>query len=258
MTELRGHKNASLAASSSTEATGGLLSFCLSVMLHVGLVGAGVLATGYWQDHSGGTAHMGEADPIYVTFVQDVEIVPDVPDTPAMPEMIDRIVTEDIVPEGVEKAEIRSEKPDVIATGTVPMPESQPRKEPKAEKKVAAQSAPQRTSVATSGAKKDRFAGAQAGAEIRYIDRVRALIESKRMYPAAARRIGMEGTAIVQIRVARSGRILGHTFIQSSGHHVLDSAVEKMIKACDPLPEIPPAIGKKTIIMNIPIGFYLR
>ena len=254
MTELRGHKNASLAASSSTEVTGGLLSFCLSVMLHIGLVGAGVLATGYWQDRSGGTAHMGEADPIYVTFVQDVEIVPDVPD------IIDQTVTKDIVPEVVEQTDTQPETLKVIATGTVPLPESQsqPRKEPKAEKKVAAQSAVQNAPVAASGAKKDRFAGAQAGAEIRYIDRVRALIESKRMYPAAARRIGMEGTAIVQIRVARSGRILDHTFIQSSGHHVLDRAVEKMIQACDPLPEIPPAIGKKTIVMNIPIGFYLR
>ena len=100
--------------------------------------------------------------------------------------------------------------------------------------------------------------GGAGAAEIRYQDKVRAAIEAHRVYPRSARRRKIEGSAVVQIRINRQGHILESRFIKTTGSHILDQAVMDMIKAADPLPEMPSSLGKSSISINVPIGFKLK
>jgi protein TonB len=56
-------------------------------------------------------------------------------------------------------------------------------------------------------------------------------VNRKPRYPAVARRLGLEGTVRVLIRVGVDGVVLGVTILQSSGHRILDEAAVSAIES---------------------------
>ncbi len=87
------------------------------------------------------------------------------------------------------------------------------------------------------------------GADWRQLLRDR--IERAKRYPPEARRSGIEGTAEVQLRIARDGSVAEVTVVKSSGFAVLDQASVDTIKRAAPLPFVPGTI-------RLPITYRLR
>jgi protein TonB len=68
-------------------------------------------------------------------------------------------------------------------------------------------------------------------AEGRFAREVRALIEKKKVYPAAARDLGMTGTVEVRYVLDRSGRTREAEVTVSSGYPLLDQAALKAVQS---------------------------
>jgi protein TonB len=75
-----------------------------------------------------------------------------------------------------------------------------------------------------------------------YLNQLQALIERHRIYPRVIGPFGLpsEGTAVYDVAVDRSGRILGMRLDHSSGIAGIDQAVESMIRSSLPFPPLPP------------------
>lgn len=76
-------------------------------------------------------------------------------------------------------------------------------------------------------------------AEKMYAQGVRARIERKKVYPDAARDMGMTGTVEVRYEVDRSGKLLRAEILTSSGFKMLDQAALKSVKDAAPYPVFP-------------------
>lgn len=76
-------------------------------------------------------------------------------------------------------------------------------------------------------------------------------IRRARRYPAAARRMGIEGTAVVSFRIRPEGGIRDVKIRKSSGHPLLDTASIDAVRRAAPLPYIRQALV-------IPIRYTLR
>ena len=84
----------------------------------------------------------------------------------------------------------------------------------------------------------------------RYIQR---RIRDRLVYPAPARKAGIQGTAEVSFTIHEDGRVSAVTVLKSSGHGILDEAAVETIHAASPFPK-PPAPAR----IAIPIAFRLR
>jgi protein TonB len=78
-------------------------------------------------------------------------------------------------------------------------------------------------------------------------------IRDKLVYPAPARRAGIQGVAEVTFTIHEDGKVSDVTIRKSSGHAVLDDAAIQTIIAAAPFPK-PPAPAR----IAIPISFRLR
>jgi periplasmic protein TonB len=74
-----------------------------------------------------------------------------------------------------------------------------------------------------------------------YLNQLQSLIERHRIYPRVIGPFGLpsEGTAVYDVAVDRSGRILGMRLDHSSGIAGIDQAVESMIRSSLPFPPLP-------------------
>jgi TonB family protein len=61
-------------------------------------------------------------------------------------------------------------------------------------------------------------------------------IETAKRYPPAARRLGIEGTAVVRFRLEPSGQVAAVELLESSGSSILDRASLETVRAAAPLP----------------------
>jgi protein TonB len=84
----------------------------------------------------------------------------------------------------------------------------------------------------------------------RYLQR---RIRDKLVYPAPARRAGIQGVTQVSFTIHEDGRVSAVTILKSSGHSILDEAAMETIYAAAPFPR-PPAPAR----IAIPIAFRLR
>ena len=88
-------------------------------------------------------------------------------------------------------------------------------------------------------------------------DLVKHLQQYKR-YPTAAQAKGEQGVVLLGFSVDRSGRVLAHRIVQSSGHADLDQEVMEMIVRAQPLPAFPPSMTQEKLDLTVPIRFSLR
>ncbi|MES1923854.1 energy transducer TonB [Salinisphaera sp. T31B1] len=91
-----------------------------------------------------------------------------------------------------------------------------------------------------------------------YRSELRSWLARHKDYPRRARRLRQEGTAVLYFVMDRNGHVLNWEIRQSSGHALLDEAVEKMIKDADPLPALPDSVPMQRLALTVPVSFKLR
>jgi len=96
------------------------------------------------------------------------------------------------------------------------------------------------------------------GAQANYYATLSAWLERHKEYPLRARRHHSEGVAFLQFVVGQNGAVLRYRIQRSSGHRILDEAVERMIEKAQPLPPIPAAFGKDHLEIIVPVEFLLK
>lgn len=73
-----------------------------------------------------------------------------------------------------------------------------------------------------------------------------------------ARRLGMEGVAVVRVTVGRDGQLAAPPqIVSSAGHHLLDDEVIEMVRRAAPFAVLPPGVDGKTSTFEVAIRFAL-
>ncbi len=73
-----------------------------------------------------------------------------------------------------------------------------------------------------------------------YTAKLQAWLAAHKRYPVQARRMRLEGSALLQLRVGPEGQVVAHRIERSTGFVILDREVEAMLARSEPLPA-PPA-----------------
>jgi protein TonB len=79
-----------------------------------------------------------------------------------------------------------------------------------------------------------------------------------REYPRRARRLGQEGTPVVEFEFDRNGKLLEARLRDSSSHRLLDQAAIQLLRDASPLPEVPDSMVGKSFTYTLPVGYKLR
>jgi protein TonB len=251
----------------------GVFPFFVSLCLHIGIAGGASLALYAAYDKSGGGSAQ-HSDPVFVTFVQEASERANIPDE-TEPVMVEKAQSETSPKTTAQKQDIITD----IKQGTVPLPqenikdlEAPDKNEQKkrdleknfarTDKAETSQPQTQNATVAQAQSWADTvqtvYHGGSGSAEVKYQDQVRAAIHANIIYPRQARRLKIEGEGIVRLEVMRDGHIKSYRFVKSTGHHLLDHAVEEIIKNSDPLPNVPSSINKVPVTLDLPLGFKLQ
>lgn len=85
-----------------------------------------------------------------------------------------------------------------------------------------------------------------------------AWLERHKEYPRRARRLGQQGTVVLHFIMDRQGQVLQWDIRNSSGHQLLDEAVEEMIQRANPLPAMPDSMKVSKLELTVPVNFALR
>ena len=80
--------------------------------------------------------------------------------------------------------------------------------------------------------------GVNTGDNSHALEIIRTAIEKVKSYPLIARKKKIEGTVLVSFRINKDGLPQGLQIIKSSGYHILDEEVSKIIKRAAPFPEV--------------------
>jgi protein TonB len=96
---------------------------------------------------------------------------------------------------------------------------------------------------------------AASAAVANWRDRVIARLQSVKRYPSGS---DGQGVATVRFTVSRSGQVLGHSLLRSSGYAALDQEALAMVMRAQPLPPFPPAMPQASVQLTLPIRFALR
>lgn len=119
---------------------------------------------------------------------------------------------------------------------------------PKAARKPASQAGDGGTGETTQ-AKSAGSADARDG----WLSAIRARVERRKAYPAAAG--GAEGRVTLQLTVDRAGRLKAVGVARSSGHALLDAAALRAVKAAGRFPKAPGAVTETAVTFNLPLRF---
>lgn len=91
-----------------------------------------------------------------------------------------------------------------------------------------------------------------------YYKSLNSLMSAKRSYPRSARRLGLEGTVLVEMVINGKGDILSVKLIQSSGHEVLDQAAIAQVQKIGKVPSAPKEIRRGSMTFHIPFAYSLQ
>lgn len=91
-----------------------------------------------------------------------------------------------------------------------------------------------------------------------YYRSLNQLMRQKRSYPRSARRLGLEGTVLVEMVVDKRGQIIDVKVVRSSGHDVLDRAALAQVQQIGRVPQIPSELNKPSMTFHIPFDYRLQ
>jgi protein TonB len=95
-----------------------------------------------------------------------------------------------------------------------------------------------------------------------YLERVRRWIQKFQHYPQEASRRKEQGTALLDVTLARDGTVLAVTVERSSGYPLLDEAAKKAVFDASPVPPFPESYRRQEGTMVLPaqysLGFFER
>ena len=87
---------------------------------------------------------------------------------------------------------------------------------------------------------------------------LQAWLQDHMRYPRRAKLRNMQGTATLWLSIDAEGHVLDFRIQQSSGHSLLDSEVEELVRRADPMPPVPEAMQASSIEFVVPVQFVLR
>lgn len=137
-----------------------------------------------------------------------------------------------------------------VATGEKEIPETQPTIQP-----LAASDSTAHSNVGSSS----NFAGS-AGAnspEARYLAEIRALLDSKKEYPIAARRMGHRGRVVVRFVLARDGHVQKAEIVQRSASEILNRAARGLIDGLHTVKPFPQEVALSEWAVVVPIEYQM-
>ena len=210
------------------------------VSLHAALI------AGYLVRHQP-SEEIGDLTSVVTVDLAPIDSVADANQRDVAPGVED-MVEQKAVPEAdkqPEQPKIEQRPPPPATTADVALPE------PKPPAKVAQERPPApRTTARVEG-------GAPRVEPSWQADLVRHLQQYKR-YPNGAQTKHEQGIVLLGFSVDRSGRVLAHRIVQSSGHADLDQEVMDMIVRAQPLPAFPPSMTQSKLDLTVPIRFAMR
>jgi len=97
-----------------------------------------------------------------------------------------------------------------------------------------------------------------AVATARYEHLLVAWLEKHQKYPRRAKRLRIQGEAVVRILINRAGETQQVTLEQRTGNRLLDKAVLSMAQRADPFPPMPDNDPRPEFELRVPVVFLLR
>ena len=88
-----------------------------------------------------------------------------------------------------------------------------------------------------------------------YKSKVLARLRSVKRYPEAARRKGLEGTAVLSFTINARGQVTAARISGRSGYAAIDGAALAMARNAAPFPPFPPGIGRQQMSFRVPVQF---
>jgi periplasmic protein TonB len=90
-----------------------------------------------------------------------------------------------------------------------------------------------------------------------YLGELRELIESKKVYPLQAKRLGQTGTVEITFTLSADGHIMNARVTQSSPYDRLNQAALATVNEVRHFRPIPPEIGEDSMTVKIPMRYSL-
>lgn len=94
-------------------------------------------------------------------------------------------------------------------------------------------------------------------AEADWYSLISAHLERSKRYPREAKQAEQQGTPVVRFAVDRRGRVSDVSIARSSGHLLLDRATLELLRRVAPLPAMPRAMGRDSVVISLPIEYSL-
>jgi len=104
----------------------------------------------------------------------------------------------------------------------------------------------------------DKVAPLDAASSLRYEQLLVAWLEKHKKYPRRAKRLRIEGEAVVRILIDRGGNTRQVVLEQGTGNRVLDKEVLAMAKRADPFPSMPEHDPRQELEFMVPVAFLLH
>jgi len=97
-----------------------------------------------------------------------------------------------------------------------------------------------------------------AVATARYEQLLMAWLEKYKKYPRRAKRLRIQGEAVLRILINRAGEAQQVTLEQRTGNRLLDKAALDMAQRANPFPPMPDNDPRQEYEFMVPVAFLLR
>lgn len=94
-------------------------------------------------------------------------------------------------------------------------------------------------------------------ARIKWQQALHAHLEKRKKYPRTAKRMRKQGMPVIKFVMTRGGEVLSVQLERSSGVPSLDNEALDLAYRAQPLPKPPEMVAGETLIMTLPINFFL-
>ncbi len=108
------------------------------------------------------------------------------------------------------------------------------------------------------GSGQNTSGGGAPGGRADYFAVLQAWLEQHKVYPRRALSRRLEGVVSIRFVMNRDGKVLDYRIEESSGHRLLDHAVQTLIERAQPLPTMPDEMSGANITLVVPISFVLN